>query len=209
MSGNPNNAYSAVTGDGDVAGSTGGYTLYLANRTVGTDVDDQLGEATAVAVGDGVTGQAISGSADVDMYRLAVSAGQRVAFDIDQPAGSSIDSYLRLFDVNGKQLAANNNGAAPGEAASSASYLEYTFATGGTYFVGVSGSPNKNYNAATGGSDLSGRGGAYTLTLWGMTAATAVTFTRIAVPPRGVFSEVAVPIATDVAREAREVLERV
>jgi hypothetical protein len=171
VSGNPNGGYDAVTGAGDVAGGTGAFTLSLVNRTVGSDTDDQLGEAKGATVGGTLTGLSISSGTDVDLYKFTVATGQRVGFDLDRTSSSSFDSHLRLFDATGRELAANDNGAAPGEGSTTMSYLEYTFANGGTYFVGVSGSPNRAYNAATGGGDVSGRTGGYTLGLANRTAA--------------------------------------
>ena len=182
VSGNPNAAYDAVTGNGDVAGTIGSYTISLVNQTVGSDADDQLGEARTLAVGSVTAGESISSGTDVDMFRFTAVAGQRLAFDVDRPSGGAIDSYLRVFDATGRQLAVNDNGAAPGEGATPTSYVEYTFATGGTYFVGVSGSPNKAYSAVSGGTDLTGRGGTYSLTISpaGLTIAGAATARSLA-----------------------------
>jgi pre-peptidase len=181
VSGSANAAYHPVTGNGDVAGSTGGYSLRV--RTQGTpstsfptapplDGDDQLYEAVSAQVGGSVS-QAIAMTGiigtqvapDTDMYKYTVKAGQRIGFDLDRSAGSSLNSYLRLFDVTGAQLAANDDGAAPGETSTPASYVEYTFATAGIFYVGVSSSINKTYNAVTGVGDLAGSTGSYTLTL--------------------------------------------
>jgi subtilisin family serine protease len=192
VSGSPNKAYDAVAGTGDVGGSTGAYTISLVNRVVGNDDDDQLGEATPLALGQ-TASDSIS-SKDVDMYAVTAAAGQRLAFDVDRPAGSSLDSYLRVFDADGRQLAVNDNGTAPGETLSPASYAEVTFPSAGTYFVGVSASPNKAYNPVNGQTDLSGRGGAYTLTVGDVTpmttASTASVATRRLASSRALFSDV-------------------
>ena len=171
MSGFRNASYNPLTGVGDAAGSTGAYTLTLNNLS---DLNDQISEAIATAVGETIGG-VISPTqtspdpeaevGDVDMFRFTVAAGQRVGFDIDRPAGSSLDSWIRLFDAAGTQLAFNDDGAAPGEGASTESYLEYTFASAGTYYLGVSGFRNASYNPLTGVGDAAGSTGAYTLTL--------------------------------------------
>jgi subtilisin family serine protease len=205
VSGSPNAAYDATTGAGDAAGSTGAFTLALVNRTVGNDVDDQLGEARALTVGT-TASDSVSLGTDVDMYRFTVTAGQHVAFDIDRTGATAIvDSYLRVFNAAGRVLGYNDNGAAPGETLTPASYLEVTFPTAGTYFVGVSANPNRAYNPATGGTDVSGRGGTYLLTLNAVATTTAA---RTASTTRGVFSEV--PVASTeslVARRPADVLE--
>jgi subtilisin family serine protease len=202
VSGSVNRAFSAALGTGDIIGSTGGYTLNLVNRVVGSDADDQLGEATPLALGK--TASDAIGSKDVDLYAVTAAAGQRLAFDVDRATGSSLDSYLRLFDANGRQLAVNDNGAAPGEALSPASYVEVTFDKAGTYFVGVSASPNKAYSPVSGTTDLSGRGGTYTLTVGDVTpvsapvaAGTGSTAPRRAVAGRGLFSDVPLAPSTE------------
>jgi pimeloyl-ACP methyl ester carboxylesterase len=104
---------------------------------------------------------AIDAATDVDVFAFTVLSGQRVSFDIDRTSG--LDSYLRLFDTNGVELAANNDNAGPGEISTFNSYLEYTFTNGGTYFLGVSGFGNTNYDAVTGAEDSIGSAGSYTL----------------------------------------------
>ena len=206
VSGSANTAYNAVTGGGDVAGSVGSYSVELVNQTVGTDPDDQLGEATALPVGAmSMATASISDPRDVDMYAITLSAGQRVAIDIDRTAGSTLDSYLRLFDAAGGQLAYNDNGAAPGEALSPASYLHLEFSVGGTYYFGVSANPNRGYGAATGNGDVTGRAGGYALTITDTSPlGTASTAATLAAPrlirPRLVFSDLAIALGSD--REA-------
>ncbi|OKH24393.1 hypothetical protein FACHB389_29945 [Nostoc calcicola FACHB-389] len=104
---------------------------------------------------------------DADLVKFTVSAGQRVGFDVDSRNGSNLNTYLRVFNSSGTQLAANNDGAAPGEASSQFSYLAYTFSQAGTYYVGVSLNPNSNYSPVTGVGDVAGSGatGDYRLTL--------------------------------------------
>ena len=128
------------------------------------DLDDQLGEAHPLSVGGTVTGYSVTPGKDVDMFSFSVSAGQSVGFDIDRPSGS-LNSWIRLFDASGTQLAYNDDGAAPGESSSLESYLEYAFTSAGTYYLGVSGYSNSSYDAVTGGGDVSGSTGVYTLIL--------------------------------------------
>ena len=168
VSGYGNSSYSPTSGNGDGSGSQGGYTLRLSGSVaMPTDADDQISEAqnlgamTATRTANG----SISPSTDVDMYRFSVSSGQRVAFDIDRASGSDLDSYLRIFDSSGREVVRNDDGQAPGEPFSYESYLEYTFASGGTYYAGVSGYGNSSYNATTGSGDSSGSQGGYTLRL--------------------------------------------
>src|SRR5689334_483072 len=108
----------------------------------------------------------LAGGTDVNLFSFTVQSDQRVAFDVDVSAGGTLNSYLRVFDATGHELIANDDGAAPNESPSSESYAQFTFPTGGTYYVGVSGSGNAAYNAVSGGGDANGAVGAsggYTL----------------------------------------------
>lgn len=133
--------------------------------TVVNDPNDQMSEA--MNLGSVTSSSTVSGTidspTDVDMFRFTATAGQRLSFDID--VTGRLDSVIRLFDSYGRQLASNDDGAAPGELRSLASYLEYTFTSGGTFYLGVSGYRNSSYNPRTGSGDTSGSKGEYELTV--------------------------------------------
>lgn len=108
--------------------------------------------------------ESIGAPADVDMYKFAVQAGQRLGVDIDTPTNGppGLGSYLRIFDATGRELAANNDRLAPGDPPPGAgagstgfdSYIDYTFPTAGTYYAGVSNWQNQSYNPVSGTSSL-------------------------------------------------------
>ncbi len=111
-------------------------------------------------------------SEDVDFYTFSLEAGQTVSLDIDASEWNTLETFgypivypaldevqltdteLRLFDAQGNEVAANNDGAAPDEEFSRDPYLEFTAETAGTYYVGVSQLGNRNYdpNVARSGS---------------------------------------------------------
>jgi hypothetical protein len=98
-------------------------------------------------------------SDDVDMIAFQVNAGGQVIVNIDanlngsnQINGSSLNSYLRIFDSSGNQVAFNENAASPGEVISQDSYLRFTAPGAGTYYLGVSSFNNSNYNPFVEGS---------------------------------------------------------
>jgi uncharacterized delta-60 repeat protein len=169
VSASGNRGYSAVAGTGDAAGTAAGgsFTLSLTDRTPRppVDGDDQIGEAVATRVGATVTRKALT-PFDVDVYKFIARAGQRVGFDTGGASGEKPDTYLRLFTAAGVELGANDNGAAPSEAADGrSSYFEFTFSAAGTYYLGVSGAPNGAYDPLTGLRDIAGSTGRYTLRL--------------------------------------------
>lgn len=99
---------------------------------------------------------------DVDFYSFqVVSPGiikMELTTDLFKP--EDFDSYLRLFDSSGQQLAVNDN-IAPDN---TFSQLEVSLAPG-TYYVGVSGGNNINYDPNIVSSGIAGDTGNYTLEL--------------------------------------------
>lgn len=156
-----NSTYFIVCRSADVLSSgTGSYLLVVAFD----DLNDQISDAMSVgAMGQTMPKEGVIDSpTDADMYAIVVQAGQRISFDIDITS-RGFDSYLCLFDANGTRLAANDNASGPGETIGLDSYLEYTFNSSGTFFLGVSGHGNANYNAISGAGDSDGSTGSYTL----------------------------------------------
>ena len=177
-----NSAYDpGVAGSGH-GGATGDYLLELsAARSPLPDGNDTLSTATpfyffrdhGTTTLRNLNGEQLTiggnGNADVDMYSLALVAGDQLQVNIDtQLIGSTLDSQLRLFDAAGHELASNDdtNGLDPA--------LSYTVTTSGTYFVGVSGTGNATYDPITGAGGVAAATGDYELEV-GVTSAPAVT----------------------------------
>ena len=142
-----------------VIAATAGNGNYSVGFSTG-DNDDSIPEANVTANNQKDIGAntdfSLASVSDVDMIRFTVDAGQTIAFDLDSRNSSSVNTYLRLFNSAGAQIAANDNSAAPGESASSFSYLLYTFGSPGTYYAGISSAGNNSYNPTTGGGDAGG-----------------------------------------------------
>jgi hypothetical protein len=162
VSGGFNDGYNAVTGAGDVTSpSTGRYHL-IAQNYQNRDSNDTITTFEATLGKTDQYSDVISWDTDVDLFRIKVDAGDKIAFDIDPDVNfpnDPLDSYLRLMDDNNVQLAANDDGDDPTEPPNNPkgpSYFEYTFAEGGTYYIGVSSSDNKTYNDITGAGDTTG-----------------------------------------------------
>jgi hypothetical protein len=86
------------------------------------------------------------GAYDMDLYKINVSAGQRIAIDLDNFAPSNLDTYVRICALQANNelgvymLAENDNGRAPDEGTTQngESYLRYTFTNSGSYCIIVS-----------------------------------------------------------------------
>lgn len=90
-----------------------------------------VGHATIQGTGDGT----------LRMYSFTAAKGATATFDIDHTFG--MDSYLRLYDAAGNLIAEDDDAAslsqgAGGSTSASDSYLSWTFAAGGTYYIEVS-----------------------------------------------------------------------
>ncbi len=170
-----NTQFDPIGGAGDVAGqqyAVGGYQLTLRNVPQ-FDGDDAISEAITLG-GAGPTQYSVNGEidsdVDVDMYRIDLMNNQSVAFDIDTTANGpgGLGSYLTLFDSNGNVVAANNDGAAPGESLGFDAYLQLSVATGGPFYLAVSNFGNTSFNPISGDGDTGGSmyaSGTYRLTV--------------------------------------------
>lgn len=129
---------------------------WLEDRTV-PDVGDTLAAALVTNLGpapgsysmyvEGL-GDGAFGSRDVDLYRIQAGVNTILtARSSPGPFGDAMDPLLRLFDSAGNQLLANDD-----YVTTRYGRLDYQFAAAGTYYLGVSGSPNESYNPAMGGS---------------------------------------------------------
>ena len=155
--------YNPITGDGDTAGgffSIGNYTLIV--QALPIDLDDSISESAplgAVSATPITVNASLVTDIDVNIVSFTVTSGQVVDFDIDTPLNGpgGLGSYIRLFNGQGQELAFNNDAAAPGEnTVGFDAYLRYTFATAGTYYLGVSNFNNVQYDPITGNGDTAG-----------------------------------------------------
>ncbi len=161
-----NTNYNPTTGNGDTVGglhAIGVYELVIqgSTTTAVVDPDDSVSEATplgAVSTSPISRNDSLTVDRDVDMYAFTVNAGQTVEFNINTPLNgpNGLGSYIRLFNALGTVLAFNDDAAAPGESLGFDSYLRYTFADAGTYYIGVSSFNNTLYDPRTGNGDNPG-----------------------------------------------------
>lgn len=130
------------------------------------DLADSIGAAPVFGGGGsfgGWIGDGFWGGRDVDLLGFQVAAGGRLTADVDARSlwgGSTLDSYLRVFDAFGRQMAFNDD-----FGGSLDSFLSISIPTAGIYYVGVSGFGNSGYDPRWSGSGLFGSTGSYVLTV--------------------------------------------
>ncbi|MGL6196704.1 MAG: DVUA0089 family protein, partial [Thermoguttaceae bacterium] len=180
---NPN-----VAGSSTGNGTKGDYTLTVSRTELATQSEpgDTISAAQEIiftnnkfSLTDEI-GNGPSGSKDVDMFKLIVSAadlGREYTFTTSQPVdGKMVDTYLRLFNSNGTQVTFNDD-----YAKTLYSQLVWIPTTAGTYYIGVSSYENRTYNSGTAASGPGGKGGDYTLEV----TRTNVSLSKLGMPTLG------------------------
>jgi len=155
VSSSSNEQYDAETGEGDDTGffsSTGGYFITF------EDTNDQIDEASNALL-DGASSGQINLPTDVDVFRFDAVEGQSVRFEVD--GGAGLDSFLRVFDDNGNELAFDDD-SGPGLD----SELTFTFGDTDDFYIGVSSFANTAYdvNDGTGDPSFATNTGSYSVT---------------------------------------------
>lgn len=113
------------------------------NNTISTANDSGLTSPGNAAV---LSGE-IESTSDVDFIKLQLDQGDVVTLNTEaRENGSDLDSVLRVFDSASSQQAINDDGQGPFEDFSFDSYLAYTAANSGDYYVGVSSYANFDYD---------------------------------------------------------------
>ncbi len=153
--------------DGGVALAASAADEWVTRAPALVDAGDTMSSAAVVSVTSGELrlsgriGDGTAGARDVDMYRVRLSAGQSFVIDIDAQSlagGSTLDSYVRLFDGSGRQIARNDD-----SGGSLDSYLSYRAAAAGTFYVGISGYRNTSYSPSRLGWGRNGSTGVYSV----------------------------------------------
>jgi len=129
--------------------------------------NDTLAEATISGLTglgevafDGEIGDGYQDDYDVDLFEFQTDGAMILVADTDADIlGSRLDTILRLFDSEGNELAVNDDWDFLD------SHIEYELDTAGTYYVGVSGYSNFDYDPLVAGSGLPDSIGSYSLTL--------------------------------------------
>lgn len=165
------NPFAVGSGNG---GETGAYTLAITQRTEQefrslTNNSIQNHTPEVVIVGEplqrdvGRDGTIDVGRDDIDIYRFDSPFNGILTVRTDTSTEDSADTFLRIFNAGGEEIAFNNNASG----ATTASQASITVIAGQTYYVGVNGaSPDARlYNPLTGEGAAEGSEGAYGLRL--------------------------------------------
>ncbi|MCA9191342.1 MAG: pre-peptidase C-terminal domain-containing protein [Planctomycetales bacterium] len=128
--------------------------------------------SNVIASGTGSIGDnasLVDAGLDIDMGRISVQQGSTVTVNVNAASGSTLDSYLRIFDDQGREIARNDN-----FGAGSDSQVSFVATYSGTYYVAVSGAGNDNYNANVEGTAAVGSTGDYDITIQVTTSFSAI-----------------------------------
>ena len=129
------------------------------NDTLATAFVSGLDGSTQVFRASGTIGDNLTltdNRLDVDMIALHLDKGDSVTIETDTSRlATQLDSYLRLFDANGAELAANDD-VDPDSPFSRDSRIDFTALSRGTYYVGISSAHNTNYKPSVPESGSSG-----------------------------------------------------
>ncbi|NJR60794.1 MAG: peptidase [Cyanobacteria bacterium CRU_2_1] len=151
----PDQAPSATTESNDTLDTAIATGLSATNRSV--SFDGEIGEhSIELSPDESIT---IDSTEDVDLYKVDLTAGQDLIIDVDATElGSKLQfAQIRVFDANGQEVVktgGNSFQAAADEVFSvfNDPYLEFTAASAGTYYVGISQIGNDFYDPTVAGS---------------------------------------------------------
>lgn len=101
-----------------------------------------------------VLNSSIDSVSDLDLYKFQLNSGQGITLNIDTVDAdnntANFDSYLRVFDGDGQELAVNDDFSLDSEEFSLDSYIGFIANQTGEYYVGVSSAANNSYNPLNG-----------------------------------------------------------
>ena len=133
-------------------------TLNIVQVESDADPDNTVAEAIALSIDNetqtAVASKEIATKSDVDLYEIELGEAKGVRLNIDtQKNDSDLDSYLRVFDADGKEVAFNDNSEDLNNITSD-SILAFAPKTPGKYYIGVSSAGNFDYDAVNGDTNL-------------------------------------------------------
>ncbi len=155
-------------------GDTGTYTLngsLIPLEQAGNLVDNTIGSSAVqdITSGETLLGNVgndsgfVVGDTDVDIYRFVPSVDATVNIRAIATEEFSADTYLRVFDTNGNEIAANDNESG----VSQSSLIQLDVTAGTVNYIGVKGciTQGQQYNPFTGEATAPGSQGNYNLSI--------------------------------------------
>ena len=137
-------------------GRQGGIDILLDALPSGDGFEPNGSRAAAAPLPGLASGRETAGATlapgDVDYYAIPVTAGRRLAVDVDAAeVGSALDSVAALFDAAGTMLASSDDALDPDTGAfSSDPALEFVPAADGTVWLAVASYPDADFDGAGG-----------------------------------------------------------
>ncbi|MEM6611016.1 MAG: S8 family serine peptidase [Cyanobacteria bacterium P01_C01_bin.72] len=177
------NYYAAVTGFGNqnfdpfttgsgLGGSTGDYIINsrllsssavsrFSNNTINSDRVRQIINGEIITGRIGEDNGFIAGATDIDIYSYIATEDQTLAIRVDATQEFNADTFLRVFNSRGVEIAANNDE----DSLTKGSFVEIEVEAGREYFIGVNGfsADARDYDPITGRGAAAGSQGEYTL----------------------------------------------
>jgi hypothetical protein len=177
--------YFSITGQGNggfnwfatasgTGGDTGNYEVEISRRSladVGQFADDSINRHTpqSLVAGEvksgeiGRDGDLVRSADDVDLFRFVPTTSGEFAFTAEGVGEEGADTFVRLFNAQGQEVAFNDDG----DADTTDSLLVANLTAGQTYFLGVNGFSlsARDYDPLTGASAAEGSRGKYRLSV--------------------------------------------
>ena len=157
-----------------LGGDTGAYTINasllnldrfssLSDNSVDSELVRDLSLDRAIAGDVGEDNGFSIGAEDIDLYRFTPERDSAIEIRVAAGREFSADTFLRLFDSEGNEIAANDNETD----LIRGSFLQQEVTANTEYIIGVNGSSDnaRDYNPLTGEGAAAGSMGDYTLTV--------------------------------------------
>ena len=135
----------------------------LVDNTIGSSAVQNIISGETLLGNVGNDSGFVVGATDVDIYRFVPTQSNRVNIRTVTSEAFSADTYLRVFDRNGNEIAANNDASDIDRG----SLVQLDVTAGTEYYIGVNGNSleGQQYNAVTGEGTAPGSQGNYNLSV--------------------------------------------
>ncbi len=150
-----------------LSGTGGNYSLSLTKHPgdLQSEPNNTIGTAILTGLSTEKPGAFVKSGfidpGDVDLFQVFLTEGDRLKVKTKTLRESSLDTFLRLFDLQGNVLAINDDASGSNRD----SYLEFVAPRSGTYIIGLSDRSNVNYSPTIDSVSNSRFGGGYIISV--------------------------------------------